>query len=84
MHSECPSLAHQQGVRIGGLNIILSIGGARAGLGMLEIPMSQKGYKERSQSRRSLFSCQHGIIWTGEESSIFSSAFRFISRFALA
>jgi len=54
----------------------LSIGGARAVLGMLEIPMSQKGYKERSQLRRSLFSCQHGIVWTGEEPVIFSSAFR--------
>src|SRR5437667_5588252 len=43
-----------------------------------------KGYKERSQSRRSLFCCQHGIVWTCEGSLIFSRAFRFISRFALA
>jgi hypothetical protein len=43
-----------------------------------------EGYKERSQSRRSLFCCQLGIVWTNEGSLIFSSAFRFISRFALA
>jgi hypothetical protein len=43
-----------------------------------------KGYKERSQSRRSLFCCQLGIVWTNEGSLIFFSAFRFISRFALA
>jgi len=44
----------------------------------------QESYRERSQSRRSLFCCQDGMLRTGEGSVIFSSARLFISRFALA
>src|SRR5437588_7916444 len=44
----------------------------------------RESYRERSQSRRSLFCCQDGMLRTGEGSVIFSSARLFISRFALA
>src|SRR5438128_11457930 len=50
----------------------------------LSCAVSSRSYKERSQSRRSLFCCQAGMVRTGEGSVIFSSAFRFIFRFALA
>ena len=41
-------------MRIGELNINLSIGGARAVLGMLEIPMSQKGL-QRAEPVKKIF-----------------------------
>src|ERR1700684_4656893 len=62
MCSEVASLGDCKAMRIGRLNIIFgSIGEAR--FKAWHTRMSCEGYKERSQSGRSLFSCHHGIVW---------------------